>query len=725
MTPKDSSGQAETEFDSVESLPLWNEQPTQIERSIRHSELATSLDRLENNELLLIRKEPGSRASGFLAALVAEFQIDNANASVFHIDCSGVTSGEELQMLLAASSNHTITELGAELRDYGICVIVLDELAQSCRDKPKSTVDETIASLIDFCPDLKIIWTSSLPFAETPNEIIIGALSAPDTKVYLDLSMAENLSFDSAIDYTRIHRVTGGLPYHLDGLVQALAVADLDEALAQVYSIPNVKSDQLPKQLVEYVNDLKDSPDGERARSRMLLWFLSLLDRGETLAAVKRIDPTQPIWPKHANELLENGCLNVVDPKTNKETFTFSKKQSGDKVLRVPRLVRDFVIDQMTTEESKELTISVANLYFATDWRNGIVRMRRRVAFGNGISTQQSGNEMTIFRLISKSPDLFFDDATRFYNLGLSYISQLIAKGFYGEAFEAAREFLGYAKTLPVNPDRQSLTKLRTFAAVTSRMIGQRQSCMDYLNLALPDLRAAGNKKNLSSALVDYGLAAKGLGKDSDARIAAEEILSTTQKETSDWFQAKGILAQLEPDKAARLRKLKPLATRARNLKHFTAADNLTLEIVSDSDNTEEKLKLLALVKSRGERQYNYVRATIRRVETLLDSNRANELTEIDHLDLWRSYNLAFSQNLSGIFDWCHRVCWEVMIETGETKLLAELLLYSSFLWRLNGNNASEAIYLLKLGQLGATVGVLGSVKQYVTKRMSALNIKL
>ena len=78
-------------------------------------------------------------------------------------------------------------------------------------------------------------------------------------------------------------------------------------------------------------------------------------------------------------------------------------------------------------------------------------------------------------------------------------------------------------------------------------------------------------------------------------------------------------------------------------------------------DNTEEKLKLLAEVRSHGEREYNYVRATIRRVETLLDANRHSDITQIDESDLWKSYALAYSQRLSGIFDWCHRVVWRYL----------------------------------------------------------------
>jgi len=41
--------------------------------------------------------------------------------------------------------------------------------------------------------------------------------------------------------------------------------------------------------------------------------------------------------------------------------------------------------------------------------------------------------------------------------------------------------------------------------------------------------------------------------------------------------------------RADAVRYLRKLASRAKNLGHFTVADNVMLEVVSDSDNTEEK----------------------------------------------------------------------------------------------------------------------------------------
>jgi len=374
-----------------------------------------------------------------------------------------------------------------------------------------------------------------------------------------------------------------------------------------------------------------------------------------------------------------------------------------DKILRVPRLVRDYVLSNMDTKEREELIRGAAELYFASDWRSGTVRMRRRVAFGTEISSHQSGNEMTILRFLALSPSTYFvSNTSNAFSLVLSYISQLKAKGFYGEAYEAAREFLGLATHCKTPPDQQQRNLLQRFAGSSARMIGEKNACVEFLTEALPVVRQSKQKSQLTEVLVDLSLALQGLGRNDEAKSTALEVLKVTPKETSGYFQAKSLLIEVEGEQPNRHRRLKTLRSRARNLGHHTAADNITLTLASETNNTDEKLKLLGEVKRRGERAYNYVRATIRRIETLLDSGRTTEISPTDVDDLWHSYHLAYSQRMAGIFEWCHRICWRFLSETNRENQLGALFVYSSFVWRLSGSLDAERKYL---GQLTGVTG--------------------
>ncbi len=256
-----------------------------------------------------------------------------------------------------------------------------------------------------------------------------------------------------------------------------------------------------------------------------------------------------------------------------------------------------------------------------------------------------------------------------------------------------------------------------------ARMVGEWETCVQYLTTALSSVRASGVKNTLTDALVDYALALKSLRRNAEANAAAKEILDLAAKDSSDYLQAKAILAEINMSREDALKFLKPLAKKARNLGHHTVADNVILTIVADSDDSEEKLRLLTQVKSRRELDINFVRATIYRIQTLIDARRQSELTLVDRNDLLVSYNLAYSQRLS-LFDWCHRVYWRYLEATEMRDQLNELYIYSSFVWRLNGNAEMELQYSVMLQKESSLSDVVGSaiaIVGYLARRIAAL----
>lgn len=712
---------------TIAAFPRFEHQATKQDLAIRQADSADCILELRNNRYLRIVYDTGAKLDGFLANVVSEIRKDSGDLPVLALPCAGVTTGRSLQDTLAIAAACSVTTFAAAIRGLGEAVLILLNLEEQAPEETSSpSVESTVGALLDFCPSLMVLRTSPLPFAEGNKSVRVGALDVADTRAYLDNSPRFK-GFKSATDYTRVHRVTGGVPLYLDDVISALEVSGLEDSLAQIDQQSEVDADVIPPANRQLVEDLSSKDvTGDMERVRRLLWTLCILGRGESLATIKRLDSRSPIWPKHATFLQQRGCLEVIDA-TPKHYGTINSlyPTSGDKILRVPRLLRDFVLAKMTQAEQVELVRSALSLYFADDWRQGIVRMRRRVAFGSEISTHQSGNEMTILRYVVNHASDFFDNGNAScFALGLSYISQLKSKGFYGEAYEAAREFLGFASRQQLPNNSEELQTLRTLAGACARMIGERDACIQFVGDALPQLRLSKVKDKLADALVDIALASQGMSLASEAKSYAEEILSVVPKESSQYFQAKAILAEMDDDKASRLRKLRALKTRSRNLGFHTVADNITLEIANESDDTEEKLKLLADVRSRGEREYNYVRATIRRIETLLDSGRISEATITDKQDLWRSYQLAYSQKLAGVFEWCHRVYWRFLCETDQREHLADLFMFSSFVWRLNGDVETEKKYITRLATMHAETAKLGPLKrlyQYISRRQRSM----
>ena len=231
-------------------------------------------------------------------------------------------------------------------------------------------------------------------------------------------------------------------------------------------------------------------------RTRSLLWTLSILDQGESLSAIKRLDPTAPIWPKNAHFLQSCGCLDSITI-TSKLTAAGRSTTStdGDKILRIPRLVRDNVMSIINNDEREDIISKVANLYFSDDWRIGTVRMRRRLATGTEISTHQSGNEMSVLKHILRSPEVYFSNTPKIaFRLALSYASQLKSKGCYGEAYEAAKDTIAIVENMFHVYPKEEVYHIQLLAASCARMVGERETCVNYLQTALPYIRSSGVK---------------------------------------------------------------------------------------------------------------------------------------------------------------------------------------------------------------------------------------
>ena len=706
--------------------------PNSQDQAIRQSQLEEAISRLHVDRKLVIHKEPGAKYEGFIACIIAELRRkgDGTLPHALHFRCAGVSTDKQFQDTIELMAVQSFTVFGKALRENGDSVLILDDLDFNPIPAPSATtIEGTIDAIHDFCPNVSVIRVTALPCPPEAAAIRVGRLDAADTRSYLNKA-PRPVHLSSIVDYNRVHRGTGGLPIYLDDFIVALDVTNLDEALAQADAQMVTTADTLHESILKVIGELQHCTADDMKRTRALLWTLTILDQGESLGAIKRLDGQSPIWPRNANYLQSRGCLESAT--ITSKLARVGRQQSftdGDKILRIPRLVRDQVMSIMSREEREDIIRTVANLYFSNDWRVGIVRMRRRLAIGTEISTHQSGNELTILKHILKSPEVYFEKEPMVaFRLSLSYANQLKSKGFYGEAYEAAKDTLAIIDNMPSIYLKDDAYHITLLAASCARMVGERETCVSYLQSALPYVRASGVKATLSDALGTLSMALLSLKRNAEAKQAAEEVLELEPKNSSNWLQAKATLAEINMSRSNAVKYLRELATMAKNLGHFTVADNAMLEVVSDSDNTEEKLKMLNDIKSRRHLSYNFVRATIKRIDTLIDASRESELTGTDRDDLWFSYNLAYSQRMASIFNLCHQVYWKYLEATNGRQQLGDLYMHSSFVWRLRGESTEELTYTLKLqaeAKKHPAFAALASIVGYLTRRTDALSKSL
>lgn len=731
-----SPGQKTVALDKLSEFPRFRHKARPQDIAVREHQQETAIAAAEQDRIVEIRSEWGVDANGFVAAIIERWRKTHPELIALHVLCSGAANGKQLQDALAIAASGTIPEMAAVLRFAGPCILLLDDVGVSYRagTPDGDSTRETLIALLDYCPDLVFIagLPAGAPFdaANSANMVRLGPLDSGDTREYLRVHNEHPITLPN-VDCDRVCRSTGGLPSHLDALAEALSYTDLNNALADFDHTQNSSETHLPSVIVEDIANLATATDDPSLRANILLSALSVLERGELLSVIKRIIPEFPLWPGHAKRLEDAGLLDVIDTSPQSyEPKRSSITEQGEKVLRVPRVVRDHVLSKLTTDQQLKLVVAAATLYFGSDWRQGTVRMRRRPALSPAVSAHRFTNEMALIRFIvfqhRKEVTMGPENA---FALLLSYTTFLQEKNYYGEAYEAAREFIGMVDNDEELAELEiEMTELKLVAGKSARMIGEREAAVDLLSAALPNARRTKSRPRMCDVLLSLAMAHEGLGNKHEAITACEEVIRYSVNNTSDDLQAKAILAGFTEDKADRVGQLKRLHRRAQNFSHYTVADNIALDLAKEAGDPDEVLKHLAMVRTRRELEYNYVRATIRRVETLVKAGRSGEVNDLDRDDLERSYGLAYTQRLHGIFSWCHRVTWAYYEAINDHERQRALFVHSSLLWRLNGERDEEAMYAGKLvaNMATASSGIDSNdpVMRYCRIRLASLKEK-
>ncbi|MCA8991749.1 MAG: metallophosphoesterase [Planctomycetaceae bacterium] len=713
---------------------------------VRENAREAALLQLEQNRLVRLQAQWGSAPLAFVATLLKSRRAGGENTVVLHGRCAGASTGLELQSVLESQAQLSAAELGNTLRHGPSVILLLDDIrwdsVESSQDTRSNQVSirDTVAAFLDYCPNLQIILVSyqrNDDWGGADQVIMLDALDAADTRPYMNAHETHSIQLDEIVDYDRVHRVTGGLPSHIDNVLQALTYTNLNGALAEFSEVTHDTPNELPGLLVDSITKLAEESDDLSCRAYSMLTLLCVLEYGEALLTIKRIVPQSPLWPKHAHHLQELGLLDVIDatPMATAANTPAHRVSDTEKLLKVPRIVRDHVIGKMPEEDRVNLLRDAASVYFGSDWRTGKIRVRIQRATGSRGCRPRSGNELAVleqilkYALRSNTSDLCSpEEAIR---LSLKYVDHLQGKGLYGECYASSRDLLAIVENLAdASLYVAELAEIKLNAGRCARMVGEHAAAIDYLTSVLPSARSLDDKSRVADILLELALSHESLGNEHDAIQLAEEVIADAPNNSHEYLQAKAIIAGYERDVAARKEKLGRLENRARTRGHYTVANNIALELAAASDTTDETLKHLSRVRSHNDKEYNYIRATIRRVETLLDSNRVTDITDIDERDLRYSYIVAYSQRIRGIFNWCHRVMWRYFETKDQQQALLELFEHSSFIWRLSGDTEREHDYAkrcaaIDTGGLGTAWMTVSSFIRYCHVRIKALSQKL
>jgi len=223
------------------AFPRFQGTPSRSDRAVRQDALASAIRLMAINRVVEIRKDPGAKSKGFISCICEDFQRQAPDSPVLTVNCADVSTGKLLQESIEFSARATVPIFAVAIQESERCLLVLEDLDEVGEQEAEksATINGTIGALLDFCPNLSLVRTSSLPLSNEQN-IRVGALDEADTRAYLDSKTSKSSFFDSHTDYSRVHRATSGLPVYLDDVVDALTVTNLEGALVQqtVFVVP-------------------------------------------------------------------------------------------------------------------------------------------------------------------------------------------------------------------------------------------------------------------------------------------------------------------------------------------------------------------------------------------------------------------------------------------------------------------------------------------------------
>jgi hypothetical protein len=240
------------------------------------------------------------------------------------------------------------------------------------------------------------------------------------------------------------------------------------------------------------------------------------------------------------------------------------------------------------------------------------------------------------------------------------------------------------------------------------RMTGKNDESLIYLRNSLEIGEKFLSSAEKSSIWLNIALAEDKLKNTDAAIIAANMVKSISKADTGPYLHAETILAELTLKGVARSKKLAQIESQARVNGDATLADTIALDFANDAGSPEKQIKHLDKVLESRSRGYNQTRAIVAKSKVILRQNGALKLQGSDLQALSSSYSYLHAQRFSSLFDQCHDQLWKVFEATGDSVQLLRLFRHSSFIWRIRGDEETEAKYLTRLNEQNLNENSMG-----------------
>lgn len=573
--------------------------------------------------------------------------------------------------------------------------------ASSETEKIVADVENLGGMVLDFCPQISVLVITRMPpTAGKLSHVELVPLDEADTRSYIFKHGSTTDEVKNARDIAEIFRLTDGIPDKIERLIRRLRVVNLHD-ISISYGTENVENsksrEEIPRALTKAVKTIIDSTDDGTQRTALMLKLLCILPYGETLNKIKRFDSKKVFYIHHAEELLD---LGLIDVRNSMGVMSANTKNNQIKILVARGPVRDYVRSLLSEREMEALTKRAMELYFEQHRGTGVWRIRSRdgVNISDDMTTLNNGHELALRSLAKVVSSGHKDKMKASLALAQVYCGELHSGRHYRNC-AAACDSVVSATHSEENFLKNEVMSIKYLLAKSIRMLGEHERA----RLLLEELRSHIWPKDFNeSILLNYALCLQSL-KDNDAIKVAKELIDLSPKSSSA-IQAKSIIVEMSNSENSDSELLK-LENDAKKRGAVTVRNNLILARAKVESNNPEILDVLKEVRDSSLKlndSYTAGRASVK-IATIM-SRRQEGLTNEALNYLVQSYQYFYGQRFHNLFVDAHKALWEVFEKSGDVPNLLSLFKYSSFIWRLSGNDEREKTYIEKLTRSAVNV---------------------
>ena len=691
---------------ALDRVPRMQFQLEPHHRRIRRVEQATCEQHLQAQRCVWILSDWGLATDSFVASVVASL---SARAGIRELDAFAIQCDEASNIEAFRGQAHR--QLGLPLQQFlslaaslpnGVLVLenVPTDLLEDRMPDSGATFDDVIRSILDYCPEMRIILTTrSTPPGRLPY-IVLRALELPEIRTYVlhHRNGGEKLAEPDAVD--TLYRRSAGLPIHLDRLLESLRYMTLHELSDSELenSLQSEPAEAVPRDLERAVASLAQSQNRSSRRSFNLLKVLIVLPDGETLQRIKHFDQYEPFFPANATQLetlqlIQTLSLADANP-TSAQDNSGSMMSETEKLLVAPRQVRDYVRHTIHPTEYSEIIKRAADIVFGGEWRHG--KLKNAYFTTPGIGQR---NERIILKHLLQDA-IAQNDASminRAGNLAAGVCEGLDRKNRYRETIAIAEAVL---PLLQGPPSKQSNLDVASTNAKALRMLDHPDDAIEIIERVLSEDETLLSKDKKSTLYLNLALAHQNKSNPEGTVEAARKVHEVSREGSANYLQAEAIIAQQTLTGHELVTEWTRLEKIARANNCTVVANNIALDLARAVGGDEADQLRERVIKSQGD-DYNHIRGVIAKVKSQLDRQHGSAiLSRQDRVLLTQAYSYLYRQRMASLFDTCHEVLWQVLRSEGLWRAVLRLFRHSSFVWRIYGKLSNERKYVKELSEL-------------------------